>query len=494
MSDTRSSSIRRIGMGRTLNRMFLGLLALCLGALGLVIYKELTSATDPLNYFVIGAVIFYSLVALLLEPDKKVNAFLLLISTVIALYLSEIMARILPAMITTSEYVYSEGFDTRDRLQVVRDFRSQGRSVFPSFHPYALDKELPQDFAGIYPLAGLPEAECVLCNESGQWVIIKTDRLGFNNPDTVHELEKVRVAVLGDSFVQGNCVAEDRNLVSRIAEEIPETVNFGNGGNGPLANYATFVEYVARLQPDIVIWVHFENDVGDLRDEMGRQDLLRYLQDGYSQNLVSKNDQLRRRISAYVEREYAAQLANLERESGEPASAESTNYDLGSVIGSIRGFIVLDYVRQIVRAYAFGSESPGASGFDEELALYGTILTKFRRDVSTWGGRAYFVFLPSSFRLRKEDSLLGFVARLPSHYMYKEVLEVARQSGLDIIDMLPVMASAGDPASFFPNEVPSTFTGGEALPFHLNNRHYNAKGYGLVGDTILGTITTDSDP
>ena len=75
--------------------------------------------------------------------------------------------------------------DRRTKMDVVRDLRKTDPEVYPSswthtFLDHMSDEE-KQNGRMLVPLAFKSNVTSVICNESGQWSIFKTDRYGFNN-------------------------------------------------------------------------------------------------------------------------------------------------------------------------------------------------------------------------------------------------------------------------------------------------------------------------
>src|SRR5204863_7342637 len=62
-------------------------------------------------------------------------------------------------------------------------------------------------------------------------------------------------------------------------------------GARALVQLAAFREYLSQSTPRIVLWVYSEDiDVGDLIDETKQPLLMRYLDPGFSQNLISRQN------------------------------------------------------------------------------------------------------------------------------------------------------------------------------------------------------------
>ena len=131
----------------------------------------------------------------------------------------------------------------------------------------------------LLPLASAANRIEVCCNELQKWLIFETDRFGFRNPDSVYDGD-IDTVLLGDSFIHGVSLPESTTIAGRIRDRIPATVNLGKGANGPLLELATLVEYGIRLKPRQVIWFLYENDFGDLRDELQYKQIRDYLKEG----------------------------------------------------------------------------------------------------------------------------------------------------------------------------------------------------------------------
>tara|TARA_A100001015_G_scaffold276798_1_gene335379 strand:- start:305 stop:970 length:666 start_codon:yes stop_codon:yes gene_type:complete len=101
-------------------------------------------------------------------------------------------------------------FDIRDRSEIIRDYRKKNKELYPavysninySYDIFVKDKKL-------HTLGGISNVNTVVCNESGEYQIYKSDRYGFNNPNEVYDNDKIQIGIVGDSFMQGNCVERE---------------------------------------------------------------------------------------------------------------------------------------------------------------------------------------------------------------------------------------------------------------------------------------------
>ena len=101
------------------------------------------------------------------------------------------------------------------------------------------------------------------------------DRYGFNNPDNEWD-KKEKIYLIGDSFVFGSCVNRPNDIASNLRLLQDNTIiNLGYGGNGPLLNYATFIEYIENKNYiDLIYFFYSGNDLKDLKYEIKQDSLI----------------------------------------------------------------------------------------------------------------------------------------------------------------------------------------------------------------------------
>ena len=154
-------------------------------------------------------------------------------------------------------------FDTRTKLEVIRDLHSRGIEAVPSIVPSELlhlqsdgTRKSVLTLAGteVLPHGGMSNQVTVFCNESGTHAWYDSDEHGFHNPKGLWSAAQIAVVALGDSFTQGHCVASATNFVALIRRHYPSTLNLGINGQGPLMMLATLRDYGLSLKPQIVLW------------------------------------------------------------------------------------------------------------------------------------------------------------------------------------------------------------------------------------------------
>ena len=144
-----------------------------------------------------------------------------------------------------------------------------------------------------FPLGSISSNKIYLCNENGPEVYYISDKYGFRNTDEIWNDKPIDYLLLGDSFTQGVCVDDKYTISNNIKDTLNVNVlNLGISGAGPLKEYAIFQEYGKEKKPKKVFWFFYEgNDLSkDLRHEKSIPILINYLEDGFTQNLVKKQN------------------------------------------------------------------------------------------------------------------------------------------------------------------------------------------------------------
>jgi hypothetical protein len=363
--------------------------------------------------------------------------------------------------------------DPRNRLEVITDLRAKGIDAVPGVLPrYQLmfqkggkraDGVGPQGEAPTPPilaLAGISNKLTVLCNESGRHLTYESDEHGFRNPRGAWQSGKVDIVALGDSFTQGFCVGPGQYFVDVIRQRHPSTLNLGMAADGPLFMLSTLKEYAPPFRPKIVLWFYFEgNDLLDLQDERQSAVLMRYLEDGFTQGLRDRQAEVDRALVDFVEREKAWEqgnrLASLRNRRG--------------MVGQLVDFAKLPVLR--TRIGLLGStnyEQSATMAKAKDLTMFRRILSQAKATTASWGGTLYFVYLPNWGRFVSQRSWGHFVDGL-----HDNVLNVAQELEIPIIDVLPVFEARPEPMALFPFRAPG---------------HYTEDGHRLVAEEVLKVI------
>jgi hypothetical protein len=137
-----------------------------------------------------------------LEAKNRANITVLLSSIVLSLYGAQ------SYLLLTEPGAYFSRFDGRSKFDVVQDLRAEGKYAYPMVGPSSfLGKPLNAGGEATLPLSSVRNAVTAICKENGPWIIDTTDQHGFMNPPDAWRRRPVKLAIVGDSFAQGVCVA-----------------------------------------------------------------------------------------------------------------------------------------------------------------------------------------------------------------------------------------------------------------------------------------------
>jgi len=301
-------------------------------------------------------------------------------------------------------------------------------SIRPSFY-LKKNKQL-------FPLSGISKSKTILCNENGYYAIFNSDRFGFNNNDNEWDSNKFEYLLIGDSFTIGECVNREDNLASVLKRLSNKTViNLGQGGNGPLINYATLKEYITP-NTNKVLWIHYEgNDISELKKEIKNKFLNKYLNEkNFFQNLKKWQDE----------------IDILHNEILISKNKKIKKFNL-----NYKEFFKLNLTRLTICSNII----PGCNPHKNHPTEFKKILILADKLAKENKSEFYFVYLPGYFRYKNKND-----------YGYNEIKKIVSDLNINFIDMhKDLFLKTDDPLSFF--------------PFRLNG-HYTVEGYKKIAKEI----------
>jgi len=360
--------------------------------------------------------------------------------------------------------------DSRDGIDVVEQFHQRGVDAVtgmmlgagpmgPDGFPLEPHDDGPTE---LMPLGGVALVKTVLCNESGQFVTFDSDEHGFRNPRGIWSSPQMDIAIVGESMVEGYCGGDGKTFVDLIRARYPLTLNLGISGQSSLLQLAAIKEYVASFRPRVVLWVFTEGvDLGDLQREAEYPLLLRYLTTpGPSQHLLTRQSE----IDA-VERKHLDRLGIRARQRrGLPETARLAPWFLSRLkLSALREELQASY------GVAIGHAPTDLSDDRALLGLFRENLAQAQQVIRSWGGRLYFVYLPSWHRFRNGPR----VAERERSTIFTLVSEV----GVPIIDVSAAFKAEKDPLTLFA---------------FRRFGHYDEKGHAVVADAVLPFLASDA--
>ena len=419
-----------------------------------IIFKGENSSHYYKYYLITLSGILFWGVVLRLREEIRANIVTVFISLIFGLYMAEVGLTFLGLGGKKSILIYRANaaaaelgvkFDKRTKLEVIDDLVAEGLDAVPAVHPslmIPINNRNNTDINYLMPLGGVGSKTTIYDNESGKYMIYMSDRHGFNNPDRQWDLQDIEWLLLGDSFTQGAAVQAGEDIAGQIRSLTrTNAISLGIGGNGPLIQYASLVEYGNALAPEKVLWIYFEgNDLHvDLEREKKEPMLMKYMQDDFSQNLINRQKEIDEYLEEYIEKE------------------KSKSYKLN--------WIKLYAIRSII-----GFDDRDIE-FEYEYTLFTEILTKAKARVESWGGGLFFVYLPAYER---------YSQRVNSHDNFinkSEVINLVKELKIPVIDIhKEVFAGHPDPLSLF--------------PFRIFG-HYTKEGYSEVTEAIIANTKID---
>jgi len=337
---------------------------------------------------------------------------------------------------------------------------------FPIFLPLA-----PHDVAAgvpmgpselVVPLGGVPLVQTAAWLDPAQEPeIFFTDRYGFRNNDSVWDSQKIRLAAVGDSYVFGAESTTENSFVGRIRMLEPSIINLGRGGNGPLAELATIKEYLTDLEPDLVLWFYYKNDLEqDIFGELHHPTMSRYLETGFSQNLASRGEMLATSMREDYLHRISLSAAVAPDGATDQLWFEKLRFTSGANPLNQINFIILQRTRTFLGLLKGGGDWP-----DPPQKEMTNILGHAKGLVGQWGGDLVFIYLPSWTEvIGRDKSKFGF---------RNAALEAARLSGIPVVDLLEDFKFHPDPKSLWPSRQPG---------------HYGPIGNAFVAEKVLGSL------
>jgi hypothetical protein len=341
-------------------------------------------------------------------------------------------------------------FDPRTKSQVTEQLRTQGVDAYPGIsrewpQQASVKQQLPEN---LFPLSDSSNAWIVECNETGRYLVFKTDEFGFNNPAGLLSSGRVSVAAVGASFTLGHCLPAKDTLIGRLRERYPGIANFGIAGGGALSMLASFREYVEPLRPRLVLWIMHPR-TADASDEARDLTLARYLDPSFTQRLFTRReeiDQAWRQLAIPVQYEFDNRSKAVINE------ALDRRFTRLFLLPQLRSRLQLD---EPLRAASAG---PSTEAFIHAVQLANAT-------TRGWGGRLVVVIMP----LYEE-----VVARqLPPTLQHQHLARIVSDLGIPVIDTAAVFSKQRDPAHLYTMRI---------------NNHPNSEGYRLLADIVIGQL------
>lgn len=289
-------------------------------------------------------------------------------------------------------------------------------------------------------LGGLPGRETLLCTGDDDGMLsYRADRFGFNNPDEVYSAGELDIAIFGDSFVEGMCLAAGEDIASRVRRTAPRTASFGFRGAGPLMELAALGRFGPALRPKLSVIIYYAgNDWENLEMELREPWLREALK-----NTADFGD---------------AAIAPAEIEAVDGV-IESLWQEDDDGLSRYRTRVWRNFFALTQTWAALGLHYPAAP---KPLPEFQTIVARMRDTAAAWGGEVLFVYVPRVERFRGglENEFAFGQARAP-------IFSAVEAEGVPVIDLVAAFETEPHP-----------------ITFYAENGHFSAKGASYLADLI----------
>lgn len=297
------------------------------------------------------------------------------------------------------------------------------------------------DAAMLSPLTG---SEIFLCSLNGRPVSYQPDRYGFRNPDSVHE-DKIDVMLLGDSFAEGFCLEDSDDLAGQMRQGIPQLVNTGHRGAGPLYELAILGRYGPLFKPDVTVMAFFAgNDWKNLKREEQMPWLAPALDPKTDFGVVDQTE-----LQVEAARQHMDQW-------WEGTTLSWRDYLQKQRV--FRNFFALQKTTEVL-----GLHYPKAA---EPNPVYDQVLKRAASVVKQWDGELVVVYIPTISR---------FIGVLPQDFVHDPLRNMVRDAAADadlqMIDLTEFFEAEDDPKMLY-----------------AADSHFNKKGAAVAAEAIVQSL------
>ena len=345
-------------------------------------------------------------------------------------------------------------FDTRKKVEIYNQEFAYNNNISVTVDPFF---KTNQDF---FYLSGISNSKTINCNENGFYSTYNSDRYGFNNNDGVWDLKDYEYALVGDSFVLGNCVDYSDNISYNLKTLTNQSViNLGYAGNGPLTQYATLVEYLPKKTKNILWFYYEDNDLHDLRSELQHKKLNKYLS---YQNTFANLKAQQELIDHFHRTKIEERLISIE-------NSEKYWNEYYSNKKFLLRFLRLNNFKRLVGDFV--SKKIRKEKKENEIIFkkFKEILNLTKELAFENESNIYFVYLGSYYRYNN-----SIFSKINYEEEYNKVINIVNELGIPIIDThKDFFIKQKNPLNFFPFE---------------SYGHYNAKGYKKISEVIYNKI------
>lgn len=432
-----------------------------------ITYEGLNNTYYNKYYFIFSFFLLFGVINFKLNPKVSNKFSAIIIAILLALYSFELILYFTNTSSALKVKKYKKkielmkkkdpDYDIRTRLEVYLDEKKKNPNVAVLPVPLTLASQNKKE---LLPFSGHSNIKTVFCNELGFYIIYKSDRYGFRNPDKEWDKKEIEYLIVGDSLGHGMCVNEEDTISGWLRNNLKNksslgVINLSMWGNGPLIMYSSLREYLELKNVKNILWLHSEgNDFTDITFEQKSEIINNYLNDrNFSQNLPKRQNE----INEFV----LSQIKNRKIEGQEPDT-----YEKKFGLEDLKQIVKLTYTRKgtLDKNFFNNRKQP----LLENLETYKKILIKANQLSKDNGSNFYFINLPDHWARSNPKQLnLMWKEKVKATNEIREFLKKNNIAFIDIYET--VFKNHNDVLSLFP---------------YRGFGHFNDKGYRLTAQSI----------
>lgn len=331
-------------------------------------------------------------------------------------------------------------------------------------------------------VAHIPGAKSQRQYEGESWIAINDDGLRGPEATLAHPAGTLRIALLGDSFIEAFEVPYQKTVGEVIERRLSalrgapvEVLNFGVGGYGTTQQLLTLQHEVWKYSPDLVLLaVTTGNDISDNYRPLKRSDYVPYhvfqgadlvLDSSFRKSRAYQSRAVwSRRLLALVEHSHLVQLVNRVRHSMRKSERQQAN--AGGVPGDELG------LRDEVQL------PPTTPDWREAWRVTEGVLGLMRDECRRKNTPFAIVTLTRGIQVtplrEKKESFLRQLGAKDLYYPERRLAEFGKREGIPVLNLAPAMAEQAEERQVY---------------FHAHHDslgigHWNEAGHQAAGELI----------
>ena len=204
-----------------------------------------------------------------------------------------------------------------------------------------------------------------------------------------------------------------------------------------MAQLGVYKEYISKnnINPKILAWVFFAEDISDILYENSSPTLNSYLNDAsFTQNLAAKNE-----LKDYLFQEF---YKKYKKHPDEINYKKRKNWALEKLLNKLSNFITLINLRKYY-SYLFDTESP-ENFKNKKIDLINKSILRFKEETEKTDSKLVFVYIPTWYEY---DPL--FVdqekrnTRNDNYLLRRDIFDLLTKNDIEIIDTRKLICNKG---------------------------------------------------